>query len=62
MGLIKEGARFEINIPSDEIIEFKEAICFAFLGLLRYFNEPNTLASVTGAIRNSVGACIYSGR
>jgi anhydro-N-acetylmuramic acid kinase len=50
-----------INIPSSEIIEFKEAIIFAYLGYLRMNTKVNTLQSVTKAQRDSVGACIYMG-
>lgn len=51
-----------ITLPSDEIISNKEAIIFAFLGLLRKLEICNTLSSVTGARFDSIGACIYSGR
>jgi anhydro-N-acetylmuramic acid kinase len=48
-----------IVIPEVELIQFKEALIFAFLGLLRYKENMNTFASVTGARRNSSGGCIY---
>jgi anhydro-N-acetylmuramic acid kinase len=50
-----------ITIPSAEIIEFKEAIIFAYLGYLRINHKVNTLQSVTKAKRDSVGACVYIG-
>lgn len=40
-------------VPDDNVINFKEAIVFAFLGVLRIRNEANSLKSVTGASRNS---------
>jgi anhydro-N-acetylmuramic acid kinase len=49
----------KIIIPEKEIIDFKEALIFAFLGLLRYRNEINSLSSVTGAKQNNVGGVIY---
>jgi anhydro-N-acetylmuramic acid kinase len=36
-------------IPEKNIVDFKEAIVFALLGYLRWQNEINVLASVTGA-------------
>ena len=45
---------------SNELIEFKEALVFGFLGVLRLRNENNCLASVTGAKYDSSGGTIYS--
>ena len=42
-----------ITVPSADIINYKEAIIFALLGYLRVNNQPNALASVTGARRDS---------
>ena len=50
----------EVVIPDGKTIEFKEAIVFAFLGHLRLNNQANSLQSVTGASRNSIGGAIYS--
>lgn len=40
-------------IPEKEIVDFKEAIVFAFLGVLRSRNQINCLKSVTGAAQDS---------
>lgn len=39
----------EVIVPSEEIIDFKEAIIFAFLGARYLRNETTTIKSVTGA-------------
>jgi anhydro-N-acetylmuramic acid kinase len=49
----------QLIIPNRVLIEFKEALVFAFLGVLRYRNEDNCLASVTGAPKNNCGGQIF---
>lgn len=43
----------QIIIPENEVIDFKEAIGFAFLGVLRWTNNINVWSSVTGSRRDS---------
>ncbi len=52
----------QVLVADNMITEFKEALIFAFLGLLRYQNEINTLSSVTGAAFDTVGGAIYHGK
>jgi anhydro-N-acetylmuramic acid kinase len=59
---LKVHFKGSINIPPDDIIQFKEAIIFAYLGYLRANKTINTLSSVTKASRDSIGGCIYLGR
>jgi anhydro-N-acetylmuramic acid kinase len=49
----------QITIPDDKTIQFKEALIFALLGVLRLRNEVNVLASVTGAKRDHSSGQIY---
>jgi anhydro-N-acetylmuramic acid kinase len=50
-----------INIPTQtpQLIEFKEALIFGFLGVLRLRGDMNCLRSVTGAIEDSSGGMIF---
>jgi anhydro-N-acetylmuramic acid kinase len=47
------GDDFSLVVPDDDVIKFKEALVFAFLGVLRVRDEINCLKSVTGATRDS---------
>ena len=49
----------KLVIPSEKIIDFKEALVFAFLGVLKDRQEINCLASVTGANKDNCGGIIY---
>ncbi len=54
------GELVEVFIPDADIIEFKEAIVFGLLGVLRIRNETNCLKSVTGASQDYCGGVFYS--
>lgn len=56
--LVRKATNSDMVIPNSELIEFKEAIIFAFLGALRWFGHDNVLSSVTGAKRNSCSGVI----
>ena len=57
--LIRSKTDSEIIIPSKNIIEFKEALIFAFLGVLRYLNINNCYSSVTGATKDHCSGKIF---
>lgn len=56
---IREHSRADVVIPEARLVEFKEALVFAFLGLLRLNGEINCYASVTGASRDSCCGVVY---
>ncbi|RFC55364.1 anhydro-N-acetylmuramic acid kinase [Brumimicrobium aurantiacum] len=57
---IQSLSKCEIVVPEKTLIDFKEAIGFAFLGLLKWVGEVNVLSSVTGSITDSSsGVIIY---
>jgi anhydro-N-acetylmuramic acid kinase len=57
---LRSATKASIVLPDVLTINFKEALIFAFLGVLRWRNEPNCLSSVTGAKKDNSGGCIYS--
>ena len=49
----------KIIIPENKILEFKEAVIFALLGVLKLRGETNVLSSVTGAKTDHSSGNIY---
>lgn len=49
---LKSKVDCKLSIPDKEIIDFKEALIFAFLGVLRVLEINNCYSSVTGAIKD----------
>jgi len=47
--ILQNKSKAKLFIPDERLINFKEAIVFAYLGFLRVKNKVNILASVTGA-------------
>ncbi|MDR3716485.1 MAG: anhydro-N-acetylmuramic acid kinase [Puia sp.] len=54
--------QIEPVIPAPELIDYKEALVMALIGVLRWREEYNVLASVTGASRNSIGGALWIGQ
>jgi len=53
------GENPKIIIPDKMTIDYKEALIFAFLGLLRLTNKLNSLKSVTGAYEDNIGGALF---
>ena len=47
------AANIELFVPEKSLVEYKEALIFALMGLLRSHNQINCLKSVTGAQRDT---------
>lgn len=61
---ISEAARlkgWELSVPDEETIQYKEAIVMALIGALRWREENNVFNVTTGASRNSVGGAFWMG-
>jgi len=53
--------RIEYFIPDNLTIDYKEALVFAFLGVLRIREEVNCLSSSTGSLRDNTGGSTVTG-
>ncbi|RLZ09216.1 anhydro-N-acetylmuramic acid kinase [Faecalibacter macacae] len=56
---LREKIATKIIIPNENLIDFKEALIFAFLGYRKFNNQINCLASVTGASKDHSSGIIY---
>ncbi len=56
---LKDLGSIEVIIPSAEIVEYKEALIFGLLGVLKMRKEVNCLASVTGASKDHSSGKIF---
>ncbi|HLN53267.1 MAG TPA: anhydro-N-acetylmuramic acid kinase [Lentimicrobium sp.] len=59
MSLIREKSLCKIVIPSEIVINFKEALIFAFLGILRFEGIDNCLAEATGSACDCSGGAVH---
>ena len=56
---IQSNIKAKIIIPDSYLVEFKEALIFSFLGVLKLRNEVNCLKSVTGASKNHSSGRVF---
>ena len=59
MQRIEKHSNVKIKQSSDALIHYKEALIFAFLGMLKIDNQINCLKSVTGASKNHSSGVIF---
>lgn len=57
-----ELAGVEVSIPDEKLVQYKEALVMALIGVLRWRQEYNVLSSVTGARRDSIGGALWIGQ
>ncbi|TCZ74961.1 anhydro-N-acetylmuramic acid kinase [Flaviaesturariibacter aridisoli] len=57
-----EDNQVELVVADDNLVHYKEALVMAALGVLRWREENTTLASVTGARRDSIGGALWLGQ
>lgn len=57
---IETYSKAKITIPNKQLIEFKEAIVFGLLGVLKLRGENNIYSSVTGATKDHCSGNIFS--
>lgn len=58
---IEAKTSLKVVIPNNHIVEYKEALIIAFMGVLRLCEIPNVWCSVSGASRDSINGTIYQG-
>ncbi|HEY4063704.1 MAG TPA: anhydro-N-acetylmuramic acid kinase [Puia sp.] len=51
-----------VVVPDAQLTDYKEALVMALMGVLRWREENNVLASVTGASRDSIGGAVWIGQ
>jgi anhydro-N-acetylmuramic acid kinase len=56
---IRHYSKVELFIPKDELINFKEAIVFGFLGALYLEKETNNVPTATGATKNVIAGVYH---
>lgn len=57
-----EPLDIKVVVPEASLVNYKEALIMAFIGVLRWRQAHNTLASVTGARRDSIGGALWNGQ
>jgi anhydro-N-acetylmuramic acid kinase len=52
----------DVVVPDTGLVQYKEALIMAFIGVLRWRQEYSVLSSVTGAARDSIGGAVWIGQ
>ena len=57
-----QALNIELVVPDANLINFKEALIMALIGVLRWREEYNVISSATGARRSSIGGAVWIGQ
>jgi anhydro-N-acetylmuramic acid kinase len=57
-----QSYNIEVIIPPALLVNYKEALIMALIGVLRWREEYNVLNTVTGAARSSIGGAVWIGQ
>ena len=57
-----EPLNIEVVVPTKELVDYKEALVMALLGILRWREQNTVMATVTGAKRDSIGGAVWMGQ
>lgn len=52
----------DVTVPEPELVNFKEALVMALLGVLRWREDETVLPGATGASRSSIGGALWMGQ
>lgn len=61
IGDLSKNKKVEIIIPDQVLIEYKELLLMGLLAYNRIEKKSNVFAKYTGAIKDSISACLYEG-
>ena len=53
--------KIRVEVPDAQLVDQKESLAMALIGVLRWREENNVLASVSGAKRDSIGGAMWLG-
>ncbi|MBO9564171.1 MAG: anhydro-N-acetylmuramic acid kinase [Niastella sp.] len=62
LSALLQEINIEVVVPDKKLVDFKEAIIMGLIGVLRWREENNVLASVTGSRRDSIGGAVWIGQ
>jgi anhydro-N-acetylmuramic acid kinase len=57
-----QAMQVEVIVPEAGLVNYKEALVMALLGVLRWREENTVMHTVTGASRSSIGGAVWVGQ